>query len=145
VSDTTTPTLQDALGRVDDAISRDVRPRGPLSLAQVVAHCAQSLECAVNGYPQPRSWLVRRLVGPMVARRFLSRGRMRHDVGAPIPGLPVPDTDDVHAARERLAAAIQRFSAHEGTHPEHFAFGRLDHDEAARLQALHLLDHLSPE
>jgi hypothetical protein len=69
---------------------------------------------------------------------------MRHDVGAPIPGLVIPELD-VAAARERLAAAIARFVAHEGEHPEHFAFGRLSHDDAARLQALHLADHLSPD
>jgi hypothetical protein len=135
--------LRAALAEVDRAIAEKTLPRGPRNLAHMLVHCAQSLECAMDGFPVHRSWLVRRVLGPLAARRFLARGRMRHDVAAPIPGVAEPGHASVSAARARLSAAIERYVAASGAPAEHFAFGRLDRERAARLQALHIEDHLA--
>lgn len=135
--------LRATLRDVDAAIARGHVPRGHLSLARTLIHCAQSLECAVDGFPRPRGWLVRRVIGPMAARRFLRQDRLSHDLEAPIPGIEIPPVDDIAAARERLVAAIARFEALDREPAEHFAFGRLSLQDAARLQALHIRDHLT--
>jgi hypothetical protein len=108
-----------------------------------LSHCAQSIEYAVQGYPKPKPWIVRALVGPMVLRRFLARGAMSHDVAATIPGAPVIEREgDVAQACARLRAAITAFRAAAVLQP-HFAYGPVERAQYERVQAMHVADHLT--
>ena len=74
--------------------------------AWALAHCAQSIEYSLTGYPKLRSGLFRATIGPLAKRKFIRANRMSHDVSAPVPGAPVLDGDDVAAAKARLVAAV---------------------------------------
>ncbi|MBL9037816.1 MAG: DUF1569 domain-containing protein [Archangium sp.] len=108
-----------------------------------LAHCAQSIDFARTGYPKPRAWLVRAVIGPMVLKKFLRQGAMSHDVAAPIPGASeLGKTLTVAEGRARLEAAIAAFRAHTGTFAPHFAYGPVSRDDYERVQAMHVGDHL---
>ena len=119
-----------------------VEPRG-WTLAQAVAHCAQSIECSITGYPKLRSGLFRATIGPIVKRKFLRAGAMSHDCTAPIAGAPdIPADVTLGAACDRADAAIRAFAAHQGALAPHLAYGACSKDEYASLHLLHLRDHL---
>ena len=126
-----------------------LRDAGPLTMVgawsphQVWTHCAQSVRYSMTGFPAPRGFLVRKVIGPIVAGRFLRRGFMSHDRAAPIPGAPaIPKEGDAAAALADLLAALGEFRDFTGPLAPHFAFGALDKDRFGRLHALHLADHL---
>lgn len=117
------------------------------SLFQTLVHCAQSLELSLTGFPEPKPAWFRSSVGPLVARYFLASGRMSHNLAAPIPGAPaVPREGHLAEAFARLRHALSSFEeavrAGAGLRP-HFAYGEVAPDDFARLQVLHLADHLS--
>lgn len=117
---------------------------GGWSPGQVLAHCAQSIELSLTGFPRQRSWVVRNVFGPLVKRRFLKAGRMTHDLVGPIPGAdeldPATTQDE---GRERLVRAIASFRAHQGPLQPHFAYGAVSREEYEALHTMHLADHLS--
>jgi hypothetical protein len=123
------------------AAAGDVRNDGPWSAAQVLVHCAQSIECSMNGYPVKKPWIFRATVGRIAKGVFLRRGHMKHDLGAPIPGIPEPDGESFARACERLQIAIDEFAAFEGTLAPHLAYGETDKPEYDRLHAMHVADH----
>ena len=116
---------------------------GPWTLAQAVAHCAQSIELSMTGYPTLRAWPVRAFVGPLVKRRFLSRGEMSHDIIAPIAGAPEIADLPLQEAAARLQRAIDAFRGHHGVLAPHLAYGSCSKDEYERLHSMHVADHLS--
>lgn len=114
----------------------------PGDAAWAIGHCAQSIEYAVRGYPRPKPWVVRAVVGPLVLRRFLSAGEMRHDVAKAIDGADdVPRDVPFVAASRRLRAAIAEFRAAASLQP-HFVYGAVPRDAYERVQALHVADHV---
>lgn len=113
-------------------------------LGQALAHCALSIRCSLDGYPQPRSALFRATLGRIGLRKFLRQGFMTHDRAAKIPGTKciasdVTFEDGAAALREVIAA----FRAHEGALAPHLAFGPLPRDVYERVHAMHIADHLS--
>jgi hypothetical protein len=126
-----------------DAIERDGGAiDGPWSLPQVLAHCAQSVEMSISGYPSPRGWLVRRVAGPLVMRRSLRRGFLTHDLAAEIPGAPPLGAPSIGEAVGRLRAALAAFEAHQGPLAPHFAYGPVEKAQYEALHAMHVADHL---
>jgi hypothetical protein len=113
---------------------------GRWSVAQILEHCAQSIEYSMAGYPQLRPWWFRRTLGPLAFAKFERDGRLSHDLSAPVPGAP-PLGADGESARLRLVAAIDAFFAARGTLQEHLAFGRLEKARYATLHRLHLANH----
>lgn len=113
------------------------------TLPQAIAHCAQSIECSITGYPKLRSGLFRATIGPIVKRKFLRAGKMSHDVTAQIAGAQAI-TDDVAlaAACDRAEAALRAFAAHAGPLAPHLAYGACTKDEYAHLHWFHFEDHL---
>ena len=91
-------------------------------LGTVLDHCAQSIECTLDGFPQMKPRLLQSTVGALIARRFLSAGFMSHDVKAPIPGLENADGIAFDAGRARLENAMARFAAHRGPLALHFFY-----------------------
>ncbi len=54
-------------------------------LGWALAHCAQSLELSVTGFPTQKPAWFQKTIGRFVLSRFLGKGSMSHDVAAPIP------------------------------------------------------------
>ncbi|SFU30370.1 DUF1569 domain-containing protein [Pseudoduganella namucuonensis] len=112
--------------------------------ARTLAHCAQSIEFSMSGYPQSKSELFQRSVGAAALGVFAWRGRMTHDLAEPIPGAPsLEAVADPAPALERLRAAILAFRAWSGPLRPHFAYGPLDKKEYELAHAMHLANHLS--
>jgi hypothetical protein len=130
-----------ALDRLERAQS--VRARAGWSPGRALAHCAQSVELSLTGYPQARSALFRATAGRVALRVFLSRGAMSHDLQALIPGAPDPGEPSLAEGLARLRAALQAFTSHAGPVAPHFAYGPVSKAEYEALHAMHLTDHLS--
>jgi hypothetical protein len=113
----------------------------PVAAAQL-AHCAQSIEFCVTGYPQLRSWLFRHTLGKIGKAKFLRAGVMTHDTNAPSLGAPTPEEKTVEAAVARLRRSIETFRAHTGEYKPHLAYGKCTRDELEKLQAMHVANHL---
>jgi hypothetical protein len=122
---------------------REVMNEAPSGFGLAMAHCAQSIDCSIVGYPKPAAWLVRGLIGPMVLKRFLRQGFMRHDTNAPVPGLTAPPAG-LSAADgvAKLEAAIARFTAHPGPLAPHFAYGPVSKAAYEAVHAMHAANHL---
>jgi hypothetical protein len=124
-----------------EGVEREIA--GPWSLAQVLVHCAQSVEYSLTGYPKPRGWVVRRIIGPRVMAKFLRQGFLTHDRAAPIPGAPPLGAPTLAEAVTQLRTAITRFDAHDGPLAPHFAYGEVDKASYEKLHAMHVADHLA--
>jgi hypothetical protein len=112
------------------------------TLAQAVAHCAQSIEYSMTAYPKLRSGLFRATIGPIVKRKFLRAHSMSHDVTAAIAGAPpIAATITLDEACDRAAAALAAFAAFDGTLAPHLAYGPCTKPEYAELHWLHFADH----
>jgi hypothetical protein len=119
-----------------------VAAEGPWSVAQVLAHCAQSIEYSLIGFPLAKPGWFQATVGKLVLGKFLRQGYMSHDLTAAIPGAPPPHEGDPRAALDRLIAAIDKFEAHDGPFAPHFAYGSVDKTRYGRVQAMHIAQHL---
>jgi len=115
---------------------------GEWSVAQVLVHCAQSIEYSLSGFPRHKPWLFRAIVGKIALSKFLRQGYMTHNRLAAIPGAPAPEAADANAALARLLKAIDDFVARDQLAP-HFAYGPVDKADYDRVQAMHIADHLS--
>lgn len=110
-------------------------------LAQVLEHCAQSVEFSMTGFPQPKSALFQETAGALAFAAFNRRGAMRHGLTEAIPGAPALVATDLAAAAQRLLAAFAAFEAHAGPLRPHFAYGALDKGRYTRAHLLHLANH----
>ncbi len=112
--------------------------------AQTLAHCAQSIEYSMSGFPQVKSELFRRTVGSAALTVFSWRGRMTHDLAEPIPGAAALDGEaDAGRALDRLRTAIRAFAGWTAPLEPHFAYGLLAKPEYEQAHAMHLANHLS--
>jgi hypothetical protein len=115
---------------------------GAWTLAQAFAHCADSIEGSLRGYPKLKPAIVRWTIGPIVKRRFLARGAMKHNLAAPLPGAEAPADGEAAAAIARLRTTIARFAAHDGPLSPHPVYGACTKAEYDALHAMHIADHL---
>ena len=112
-------------------------------LGAALAHCAQSIEYSLTGFPTQRGWLVRKLIAPHLLRKFLRQGFMTHDVHAPIPLAPAISPElPFEEGVAKLRGAMERFRVHAGPLAPHFAFGDISRDDYERLRSMHLADLL---
>lgn len=144
-----TPVRLDNLAKAREALQQlRTAGAGPpsrgMTLHQVLLHCTQSIDYSLGGFPQMKPKFIRATVGRIVVGRFLSAGRMSHNLAAPVPGAPaIPAQGELERAWTMLFAALDRFERHEGAMQEHFIFGALSKDSFGRLHAMHIADHLS--
>lgn len=124
------------------------RQAGPVTLHQMLHHCAQSLEYGLNGFPELKPAWFRASIGPLAAQVFLWRGQLSHDLADPIPGAPaIPTSGDMAAAFARLFAGFDAFEAAVSRNAPlmpHFAYGAVAPVDYARLQAFHIAQHMEP-
>ncbi|WP_428246070.1 DUF1569 domain-containing protein [Ferrovibrio sp.] len=141
------PAARRALEELQGQGSGNANPMaGPVSLHQALHHSAQSLEYGLAGFPQMKPAWFRASIGPLAARVFLARGRLKHGLDAPIPGAPeIPRDGDMPTAFIRLYAAIDAFEQAVRSNAvlkPHFAYGDVAPADYARLQAHHIAEHL---
>ncbi len=127
---------------LDSKKSANLTAREGWPVATALAHCAQSIELSMTGFPALRSGVFRSTVGLAVFHLFDALGGMRHDLDGPIPGAPAITEQSNEAAISRLRKAIAGFSAASQLQP-HFAYGQLDHAAYERAHAMHISEHLS--
>jgi hypothetical protein len=137
--------LEAALAELDALAAADGPDVGDgWSVYRVAHHCKQSIDASIDGYPAMKPAIVRATIGRLVARRFLSKGQMRHDLTSPVPGAEaIAEDGDAAAAITALRESIARFRAHDGELAPHFVFGNLDKADYDKLHAMHIADHLS--
>ncbi|MFK8014127.1 MAG: DUF1569 domain-containing protein [Gammaproteobacteria bacterium] len=132
-------TLRDLERMTEQGMTGD----GAWSAAQVLSHCAQSVEFSMDGFPTMKSALFQSTAGAAAFAIFVRRGRMGHALDEPIPGAPALSLEvEIPAAAQRLRAALTRFDQHQGALAPHFAYGSLTKDEYAVAHALHWRNHL---
>jgi hypothetical protein len=111
-------------------------------LAHVLHHAAQSIDYAIDGYPQPRPAWFRGTIGSAAFTMFSARGRMTHGLAEPIPGAPdIAPGQDLAGAVERVTQSLHRFEGHPGPLAPHFAYGALTKAQYARAHLMHLANH----
>lgn len=137
-------TLDEALGELDRLTQPEALPPATAwGWAQTLAHCAQSVEYSMTGFPQAKSQVFQRTVGTAAFKVFAWRGRMSHDLGEPIPGAPVLEAGSVEEAVGRLKRAVQAFTQWNAPLRPHFAYGELSKTEYEQAHAMHLANHFS--
>lgn len=139
------PTLAQAMAEVDRlSQAQALISSVDWTWAQTLAHCAQSIEYSMTGYPEPKSALFQHTVGALAFAAFAARGRMTHGLNEPIPGAqPLSPNMSLDAARARLNQAVARFTAHSGPFKAHFAYGELSKAEYEQAHAMHVANHCS--
>ena len=128
-----------------DALERHPAPanEGTWSVAQVLIHCAQSIEYSLAGYPKAKGALFQKTVGRIALRKFLGAGAMSHDLAAAIPDAPEPPASTTLAEGiSRLRRAISAFRSHPGAFAPHFAYGPVTREQYEQLHAMHVANHL---
>lgn len=112
-------------------------------LGWALAHCAQSIELSVKGFPTQKNALFQKTIGQFVLGRFLKKGAMSHDTNAPIPGAADVDRQTtLEGGRKRLTDAIALFRAHPGEYRPHVVYGSVDRARYERVHAMHIANHL---
>lgn len=112
-------------------------------LGWALAHCAQSIELSVTGFPTQKPAWFQRTIGQLVLGRFIQKGAMSHDTNAPIPGaMDVDRATSTDAGKQRLKDAIARFRGHAGDLKPHVVYGAVDRARYERVHAMHIANHL---
>lgn len=128
-----------AAGNAEQLLSH----REGFGLSETLQHAAQSISYAMDGYPKLKARAFRSTLGKAAKHLFLSRGAMRHSLTAPLDGAPALDPRIVQSeALASLREAVTRLRDFEGELQPHPSYGVCAVDQAARLQAMHLREHL---
>lgn len=120
------------------------RQWGKMDVAQMVAHCARSMEWAV-GDRIPKRMFVGGMLGMLIKPLVFRNDEPLRRNSPTAPELVVCEPCELDAERQRLLTLIDRFTASGRpgctTHPHSF-FGRLTPDQWAILMYKHLDHHL---
>lgn len=136
-------TIDATLREVERLTALGLVSAGAWTAAQVLTHCAQSVEFSLDGFPVSKSALFKSTVGAAAFAVFARRGQMRHALDEPIPGAPeLSSNRTLAAAGQRLRDALLRFDRHDGELAAHFAYGALTKSQYAMAHALHWRNHL---
>ena len=136
-------TMQEILDDCEHLIARPCTMLGQWTLAQIIKHLAQGVDCFYDGFDFTVPWYTRSLLAPLVRRRMLTRG-LRAGVRVPDSArrlLPQEDPE-LTVAMSHLRTAISRLEAEAPRHPHPF-FGRMTHSDAKLLMLRHSELHLS--
>jgi len=133
-------TYEACLARIE-RLAPDTPPRwGRMSVAQMLAHCAE-VQQVMNGKPlEGTPWLLR-LAGPLIKRAVLSRRPYPRGAKTHPQYLQV-SKKEFEAEKRRLLATLAGFHAAGGEGARHPLFGPLTADEAGWGSFKHLDHHL---
>lgn len=123
---------------------KGIQLAGNWSPGKVFAHCAQSIEYSLKGYPEMKSSLFRGSVGKVAFSIFAFKNKMNHGLEEPIPGAEdIANVTELKVGIKRLIQAIDDFSkAKESSLRPHFAYGDLTKEEYEVAHSLHFKNHM---
>lgn len=134
---------QAILDRLEALRPDSPRQWGKMDVAQMLTHCARSMEVATGDKPR-RQALIGRLLGPMVRKKFLGDQPLSHSSPTD-PTFVVKDAQDFTVERVRLRGLIERFAELGPDHAGevvHSFLGRMSGAEWDCLMYKHLDHHL---
>ncbi|PKA17722.1 DUF1569 domain-containing protein [Leptospira haakeii] len=124
-------------------LSKTIIPYGEWSPSQILLHCAQSIYYSIKGYPENKSEVFQNTLGKIAFWNFSRKGKMSHDLNAPIPGADVLQSGvSISDSVLELKKAISAFSNYTGEFAPHFAYGKLTKQEYELAHAMHIANHL---
>lgn len=112
------------------------------SFMHICTHCSQTILCSITGYPQLKSWIIRKIIGPCILRWFFYRNKMHHNLQAELISASPIDVSN-REPLDVLVKAIDQFINYKGELKPHFVFGDLSKDQYDRYFTLHIKDHLN--
>lgn len=122
---------------------------GEWDVAQILQHCAQSVEYSMLGYPQHKSDLFKVTLGSLAFAMFESKRKMSHNLSEPIPGAAILDkhlllntSHNLTNAYARFKQSLIDFRAYDGVLAPHFAYGALTKKQYELAHGMHFMDHL---
>ncbi len=137
-------TVAEVNARVRRLRADSTRQWGKMTPAQMLAHCAGSMEGALGDTKPPRA-VMGRLFGPMVKRMLLEKGKPMSRNAPTDKRLRVRDDRDFGKEQQRLLELVERFASGGPdrctTHP-HVFFGPMTPQEWSTLMYIHLDHHL---
>lgn len=131
------------LRRLADLEPTSPRQWGKMTIAQMLAHCAASMEVPCGDRVQTQR-LLGRILSPFVRSAVLGEKPFAHNAPTD-PAYRIVDSREFEKERARLAALVDRFARQGPTKTEgvvHSFFGRLTASEWGRLMYKHLDHHL---
>jgi hypothetical protein len=115
---------------------------GAWNLVQHLAHCSQSIEFSMQGFPEQKSAVFQKTAGALAFAVFKGRGAMSHNTNEPIPGAEALSPNAaLEAAFKRLSTALDAFKHYDRELAPHFAYGQLTKGEYTIAHTMHLADH----
>jgi len=136
-------TLDDVLRRIDALVPSTQHAWGKMDVAQMMAHCATSLEVAA-GRRSARRLLIGRLIGPLFKKKFIDDSEFTKN-SPTHPTFVVADRRDFQTEKDRLVEIIRAFSGGGPsgcTREPHSFFGPLTTEEWGLGMYKHLDHHL---
>jgi hypothetical protein len=133
----------DVVARINKLSPASQRQWGKMNVAQMMAHCSTTLECATGKVKLPRL-LIGRILGPLVKSSYLSEKPFSKNSPTD-KSFIIADERDFDAEKQKLLQLIKEFS--EGgeekctTHPHSF-FGKLTPAQWGTSMYKHLDHHL---
>jgi len=124
------------------AASPDTKMLGNWPLDQLFTHLAMAINGSIDGMPHQAPWFVR-LAAPLLKGRVLKRGMTP---GFKLPKQVEPRFYPTAASRQAALETLQRAVARSQTErmtADHPAFGKMTHEEWAKLHMRHAELHLS--
>ena len=118
---------------------------GQMTVAQMLAHCAMSMQWAVGELVPEKGPLPARVMGRLVKPMVLRNDDLMRKHSPTIKSLIVTDERDFSKERERLSGLIDKFAAGGAaccTKNPHSFFGKMTPEEWAILMYKHLDHHL---
>jgi hypothetical protein len=115
---------------------------GNWDLSQILDHVGAGIRVALHGIDHQASWIVRKVVGPLILKRIYRERRMKAGIKVPQWWLPGP-THDESAAVNQLRREISEFQALATTPHPHPFFGPMTKQQWNDLVLIHAAHHLS--
>ena len=137
-------TLEEVKERMARLRPESDRLWGKMTAAQMLAHCAATMEMAVGIALPPRRFLGR-LFGPIAKKAILADGKPFRRNSQSDKSLIIQDDREFDVERQRLCGLMERFQAggqQACTRHPHSFFGRLTPAEWASFMYVHLDHHL---
>lgn len=142
-SDQAPLTIDAALHKLKLLSDQPVSNLGQWQPDQIFAHCAQSVEFSMSGFPAHKSAIFKNTLGKLAFSIFSSKGEMSHGLSEVIPGAPALALDnDINTGLHRLEKSLAAFKQYEGDLSPHFAYGDLSKEDYEIAHVLHLYNHL---
>jgi hypothetical protein len=136
-------TVAAALQKIDELAQITVISSGKWDAHQIFAHCAQTIEFSMAGYPAPKSRLFQNTAGAAAFALFSSSRKMTHRLSEPVDGAaPIAASPEFGKGLARLRQAFVGFRDFDGALAPHFAYGPLSKQDYEMAHVMHFWNHL---